>query len=396
MTQQLSDEYQILARSPDPQNIYTGSPSLAMHPSGRLVASYEWFRPAPLKEQVPDQTVVLVSDDDGVSWHSVAALDFIWASVFNVGDDLYLLGNRRASRYICIARSKDGGENWSSIVNLFTDHYHCAPTHVLQSENTVYRAFETSSGNRSAWKSLVVAGDITQDLLNPSSWRMSNQIPFPGVPEQLTQHRYPPSDKGKVPHDSWLEGNVVEAGGEMRVILRTIIDGHTTAGIAAVCALQDDGGEMCYHFIQFYPMPGAQCKFHIIYDKPSQLFWTAVNIPTDTWQDRDNLAAGGFQGPPGNERRALVLMFSLDALNWFQAGFVAITPNPLDSFSYASLLPVGNDLLIIARTSLGGKNQHDTNLITLHRVNSFRSLAPMGFIPVHINMDKRKHIDGEY
>ena len=34
-----------------------------------------------------------------------------------------------------------------------------------------------------------------------------------------------------------------------------------------------------------------------------------------------------------------------------------------------------DDLLVIARTSLDGVNQHDSNLITLHRVRDFRSLA---------------------
>ena len=49
--------------------------------------------------------------------------------------------------------------------------------------------------------------------------------------------------------------------------------------------------------------------------------------------------------------------------------------SPLESFSYASQLIDGDDLLVIARTSQGGKNQHDTNLVTLHRVVDFRNLA---------------------
>ena len=64
-----------------------------------------------------------------------------------------------------------------------------------------------------------------------------------------------------------------------------------------------------------------------------------------------------------------------DALNWFDAGCVAMSRSPLESFSYASQLIDGDDLLVIARTSQGGKNQHDTNLVTLHRVVDFRNLA---------------------
>lgn len=69
----------------------------------------------------------------------------------------------------------------------------------------------------------------------------------------------------------------------------------------------------------------------------------------------------GFVGSPANERRILNLYYSLDSLNWFEAGTVAMSRNPLESFSYPSMLIDGEDLLVLSRTSLGGKNQHDTN-----------------------------------
>ena len=47
----------------------------------------------------------------------------------------------------------------------------------------------------------------------------------------------------------------------------------------------------------------------------------------------------------------------------------------LDAFSYASNLVDGDDLLVLSRTSIGGFNQHNTNLITCHRVEAFRELA---------------------
>lgn len=70
-----------------------------------------------------------------------------------------------------------------------------------------------------------------------------------------------------------------------------------------------------------------------------------------------------------------MLMYSLDALNWFQAGCIVMTRNPLESYSSASVLVRGGDLLLLSRTSQGDKNQHDTNLVTLHRVKQFRTLA---------------------
>ena len=376
----LAGDYVILAESPEPETLYTGSPCLAQLPSGRLIASFEWFRPQPLVEKIPDQLEILVSDDDGASWRKTAVLDIIWPSLFAVEETLYCIGNARLSREIVIARSEDGGESWSELSQLFEGRHHNAPTSILFRRGQVYRAFETcpvgdDAVGRSQWESLVVAGDLSCDLLDPAAWRMSNRVPFPGVPDVLSQRRYEASAADKVVEDCFIEGNVIDVRGEMRVLLRTIIDGHTTGGMASVCRLEDDGEKLEYRFVQFYPMPGAQCKFHIVYDEESDLFWTTVCLPTDTWQAREPLRAVGFASPPGNERRILMLMYSLDALNWFQAGCVAMSSSIFEAFSYASQLIRGEDLLVISRTSQGGFNQHDTNLVTLHRIEKFRELA---------------------
>ena len=187
MNKILAGDYQILAESPDPETVYTGSPCLAQLPSGRLVASFEWFRPQPLVEKIPDQLEILVSDDDGERWRRSAVLDIIWPSLFAVGETLYCIGNGRLGREIVIARSEDGGESWSEPSQLFSGRHHNAPTSILFRRGQVYRAFETcpvgdDAVGRSQWESLVVAGDLSMDLLDPSAWRMSNRVPFPGVP----------------------------------------------------------------------------------------------------------------------------------------------------------------------------------------------------------------------
>jgi len=73
-----------------------------------------------------------------------------------------------------------------------------------------------------------------------------------------------------------------------------------------------------------------------------------------------------------------MLIYSIDGLNWFQAGCVAMSKNPLEAFHYTSQIIDGDDLLVLSRSSIGGKlpyNNHDTNMITLHRVKNFRHLA---------------------
>ena len=91
-----------------------------------------------------------------------------------------------------------------------------------------------------------------------------------------------------------------------------------------------------------------------------------------------------------------MLQYSIDGLNWFQAGCVAMSRNPLESFHYSSQVIDEDDLLVLARSSIGGDrkygdytwrtdhtegkaklpyNNHDSNMISLHRVKNFRSLA---------------------
>ncbi len=71
-----------------------------------------------------------------------------------------------------------------------------------------------------------------------------------------------------------------------------------------------------------------------------------------------------------------MLLYSLDALNWFQAGCIAQAGSPRESFMYATPTVVGDDLCVISRTSSAqAANQHDADLATFHRVMNFRSLA---------------------
>jgi hypothetical protein len=371
----------MLARSPDPADVFVGSPALAKLPSGRLIATYEWFRRHSQGERSADQCEVLSSDDGGANWMFRSAIDLMWASPFALGDTLYLIGNDRATRAIAITRSDNGGASFSPISILFQGRYTNAPTAVCVVGHRLYRAFEHTGEGEGSWSSLVVCGDTRRDLMDRGAWRISNAVPYPGTPPALTQGLYPPSPDYRTPEDGWLEGNVVEVRGELFVLLRLRIQTMVTGGICGVCRVQDDGITLTNRFAQFQAMPGAQSKFHIIRDGASGLYWTCTTPTTDPFQRPEPLWARGFRGSPGNERRALVLMYSLDALDWFMAGFVALSADPLEAYSYASLLIDGDDMLVLARTSLGGRNQHDTNLITLHRVRAFRDLVPDAFQP---------------
>ena len=413
----LAQEYVEVARTPSP-DWRTDSCALTHLPGGGLLASFALFglsqqgratvrsrseRGAGRPQQQPVSRNGLGhppwcfnlarSYDEGRSWERLPALDLCDGMPFLHDGNLYLLANKRgplqpdtagnpshggpnAARDIVISRSDNHGQDWCEPVTLFAGSFWNAPTGYAVASGHLYRAFDVPDPDVVAIdapgrSNVVVVGDLSRDLLDPAAWRLSPPVEFPGIPALLKSGLYEPGD------NRWVEPNVVCVRGMLRVLSRVRIDRLTTAGMCAVCDLDDDGDNLSYRFAQLHPMPGGQCKFHILHDEVSDLFWSLANLPTNSqhvaWGK--HLREQGFHQTPGNERRFLMLMYSLDALNWFQAGCVAMSRNPLQSFHYAAPLVDGDDLLVLARTSRDAPNQHDSDLVTFHRVEGFRRLA---------------------
>ena len=370
----LDAEMHVVAESPDPGRLFVYEPALVKLPGGRLLVTFEHTL-IDANAELPDRFRLAASEDAGRTWRQLPPLDLHSAQPFVHAGRLYLLGNVAIRRNIVILRSDNEGRSWKGPVTLFEGSYWNAPTGVLINEGRLYRSFnlhENADGTpnlRNYQGCVVIAGDLSRNLLDRSAWRMSNRLDYPGTPPLLT--RVPAA--GRRP-DHWLESNLVEVKGEIRGFHRLRVPGgaahglthQSTAGLAAVTDLTDDGTNLIHTFGQFFPIPGAQNKFHIIRDEPSGLYWMAGNIPVDS-----------LGGPPGgDDRRILILMYSVDAHNWFQAGCVAMSKNPREAYNYASLLPDGDDLLLAVRTALGGRHsQAKSTHITFHRVRGFRSLA---------------------
>jgi len=223
---------------------------------------------------------------------------------------------------VIISRSVDDGYTWAAEVELCDRRSWGAPTSVTVQDGRIYRAFETcpptgrSGGGRSSSESFVMAGDVSKDLMDPRAWRASPQARFPGTPAPMQTHANAPETGTE---DCWIEGNLISVQGRLRNVLRLHIHGRATVGMSAICDLDDDGETMDYRFRQYCPMIGGQCKFHIVYDRPSRLYWTTVNPVSDTLAPVDaRLREVEFQCTAGNERRILLLIYSVDAQNWFQ------------------------------------------------------------------------------
>ena len=209
--------------------------------------------------------------------------------------------------------------------------------------------------------------------MDPSAWRISKPVPYFGLPKQMTNPKF------GAPKGLYLEPNVIETQGKLRVLLTVKPNGQTTANLSAVFDVEDDGRELALRFAQFYPLPGGQLKFCVVRDEVSRMFWATANFVVDSqgifdwYRDLGDRFTGGKTG--GNDRRFLMLMYGLDGLNWFPAGCVAQAARLTQSFMYAKPVIDGEDLAIIARSNIEGPNQHDADCATFHRVRNFRRLA---------------------
>lgn len=76
-----------------------------------------------------------------------------------------------------------------------------------------------------------------------------------------------------------------------------------------------------------------------------------------------------------NERSRLALYFSKNAMDWCFAGLVTKGNSDKEARNYASMAIDGDDLLVLSRSGdERAESAHDNNLITLHRIENFRSL----------------------
>jgi hypothetical protein len=377
----LAQDYTIVFRNPDPE-FYVEGPGLARLADSRLVAVVpvvprnEW---SVARRATRSRTHILRSGDGGATWQPVSELPYYSAVPWIHRGALYLFANKGGTKSrnddLLLLRSDDGGTTWSGPVTLFQGHFWNCHTGMVQRDDRLYWAVDDLSlGNKRGPRA--VAGDLTGDPMNPGAWRLSEPVPFPGVPDALTNPKFASLTS------QYLEPNVIEVQGQLRVLATVKPKRQSTAGLSAVFDVVDTGKKLDLKFNQFHPMPGGQLKFCVIRDEVSKLFWATANLVVDGQGAYDWWKAGEKRGNVvfasgvgGNDRRFLMLQYSLDGLNWFPAGCVAQAGKISQSFMYARPVIDGDDLAIIARSSINAPNQHDADHATFHRVKNFRQLA---------------------
>ncbi|MES2697839.1 MAG: sialidase family protein [Verrucomicrobiota bacterium] len=377
----LSPDYTQIYHNPN-SKLYVEGPGLVRLDNGTLIAVVPVIPRGETSglSRVKDCTThILASSDGGKEWRTLSTLPYYSSVPWTWGGALYLFtmkgGAKARNDDLLLLRSNDGGKTWSQPVTLFTGHFWNCHTAMVVRDNKLYWAVDDLSlgANRGP---VAVIGDLSRDPLDKAAWRLSNPVAFPGIPEQLANPKFASLSS------QYLEPNVIEVQGQLRVLATVKPKRQSTVGICAVLDLNDDGRNAKLTFNQYSAMPGGQLKFCVLWDEKSQLYWATANLATDSQGLYDWWEAGAktkkFRGEGrigGNDRRFLMLLYSLDALNWFQAGCIAQAGKISQSFMYARPVIDGDHLAIIARSSINAPSQHDADYATFHRVPRFRDLA---------------------
>jgi hypothetical protein len=419
----LAQQHVRVYESPDPQRLHCYSPGICRLPSGRLVATFDLSGPGMDAVHGPTgqdggrrwQGRIALSDDHGLTWRGAGSFPFLHARPFAAGRSLYILGH---AGDLAIIRSDDGGETWSAPAALTTGQaWHQAPCNVHHANGCVYLVMERRCGNAiTSWPvgeaaPVLMRGRVDADLTRREAWTFASELPFNEVIDnrgdcpQLDWFGVPffpcPHPAGSSPAPGrecaplgWLEANVVQigdpdhcwhdaSGRTLHLWMRSHTGGSGYACIAKVVEDAPGAGAMTTQIervpsgkrILYLPCPGGQMKFHLLYDGPSGLHWLLSTQATDSMARADRLPADRYN-LPNNERRRLQLHFSRNLVDWCFAGLVAVGESASAARHYASMVVDGDDLQVLSRSGdARARSAHDGNLITLHRIRGFRSLA---------------------
>ncbi len=408
----LAEDFKVIYRTTDPQNVYVYDPAIAVCPDGRLIGSFSLGGSgAKNVAQVKSggQSFVYTSDDDGETWTHRANFQMSFSRPFVAGEKLYILGRGPS---LSILSSDDWGDSWSELFDLTERQaWHGSATNVWYKDNYVYLVMERRMGGDmvggwavSELAPVLLRGDTTKDLTKRENWTFSSEMSFAdavddkqldwfGVPFHDSFYPDIKRDFGRCSFSpvGWLEANVVQivdpkhywydpTGRTFHIFLRA----HTglTNLACVIKAVEQQDGSIVTTFQTapsgrrhlYVPLPGGQMKFSVVYDEKSQLYWMASTQATDSMTIPQHLPKDRYC-LSDNERRRLVLHFSKNMIDWCFAGVVSIGESERSSRHYCQMVIKDANLLIMSRSGdMEAKDAHNGNIVTFHKVKNFREL----------------------
>lgn len=337
---------------------YLCSPSLVRHPDGFLLASMDLYE----AKSPQNLTLIFRSDDNGNSWYYLSELlPCFWGKLFIHKGELYMLACSTEYGDLLIGKSTDGGKTFSAPVTLLRGSngkngavgVHKNPQPILVHNGRLYETLEWGSWKNAEYghAAMVMSCDCNDDLLNPASWSFTEPRKFDQFDADL---------QGLPKNTMTIEGCLVkDPHGRLLDVMRF---GKYHNAIAYEVNAHDPEAPLSYsHCINY---PANYSKFMIKYDETTQRYYSVGTYAYDPQNTKT--------------RNLLTLLSSRDLLHWERVCDLfdyRESDAKLIGFQYVDFEIEGEDMIYLCRTALGGANSyHNSNYITFHRIEKFRSL----------------------
>ncbi|MCI1634629.1 hypothetical protein [Bifidobacterium sp.] len=337
---------------------FLASPSIVRLDSGKLLVSmdvFEWHGGQNL-------TILFESTDNGETWQYVTEIfPCFWGALFSHNGKLYMLAMATEYGDLLLGVSLDEGKTWSAPITLFRASAHCsvgglhkAPTPVVEKNGVICTAIDYGSWETGGFRQAILSIAVTDDLMVASNWKLSELYSPCAALQQ---------DAGIV--GGGLEGNVLRSpDGSWYDMLRLQLGQHQKNPAKALLLRVDDDLQKLHYggVVEFNG--GNNTKFYVVFDAVSQLYWAVGNE---------------IIGDDVNARTILSLSVSEDLRGFRSVHRIVDLSNGDAAFvaaQYPSFVIENDDLLVVSRTAINGADSfHNSNYITFHRVENFRSYA---------------------
>ncbi|MBL8174819.1 MAG: exo-alpha-sialidase [Bryobacterales bacterium] len=386
-------------------------------PDGRLAATFQINAPAKSMPGTKEDEWgawlgrVFVSDDRGGSWKQTGEFPMRGARPIAAGGRLYVVGHASG---VVVMRSDDGGQTWSRPVRVAAAEewgWYSQACSVVHARGRVYFTMDrvtTKEGrpSRGVYAPVVMSAKEDDDWLRADAWTFSNVLTYDAAVKELGAANligvpfYPPDthmDERKLGRwaqfPGWFESNVVQVHDPEHIwhdaegrTLHILMRGHTVGApnmMAVAKAVHRQDGSIVVSVertpagtpVIFIPCPGGHNRFHVTWDERTGLYWLVSLQVTDSMK-KVKLLNPKRWNLPYDERHRLALHFSKNCVDWCFAGLIANARDDGQSRHYGPGVIDGEDLAVLSRTATEkAKNAHDGDLITFHRVKSFRDLV---------------------